>query len=178
MIYLLIFISLLLLFFNFYYFLIFLILLIILWVTCLKCYRIDGRKKCYPRFRINFFPECIVDKAIYVPPNGGKTTTVKKYPELKDKFIDTDTVIHHSIWGHCSKLKKSGKIVLTNNTNLAKRAKKKLFLIPSERLYSKVIGPGYTDFKEKIDKVKNVFSPIQEYSTFEELEKILLSIDL
>lgn len=167
-----------LLFYNFYYFLIYIILILIFWNTCLKCYHINGRKKCYPRFKINFFSDCIVDKAIYIPPNGGKTTTVKKYPTLKDKFIDTDTVIHNSIWGHCSKLRDSGKIILTNNTSLANRAKKKLFLIPSEKLYSQVIGPGYIDFKEKIDKVKNTFSPIREYSTFEELEKILLSIDL
>jgi hypothetical protein len=176
MIYFLFFIGLLLLLFNFYYFIIFITLIIIIWFTCLKCYHIDGRKKCYPRFKINFFPECVVDKAIYVPPNGGKTTTVKKYPILKDKFIDTDNVIHYSIWGHCSKLRDSGKIVLTNNTSLANRAKKKLFLIPSEKLYSQVIGSGYDDFKIKIDK--NTFSPIQEYSTFEELEKILLSIEL
>lgn len=177
MIYLILFILVISLIFSFKLFLILLALLTLIWTTCLKCYRIDGRKKCYPRFKVNFFKDCIVEKAIYVPPNGGKTTTVNKHSILKEKFIDTDTVIHKSLWGHCDKLKNSGKIILTNNSNLANKAKNKLFLLPSEELYSQVIKSGYQDFKEKIDKVKKTFSPIQEYSTFEELEKILLSID-
>lgn len=142
----------------------------------MKCYQIDGRKKCYPRFKVNLFKDCIVEKAVYIPPNGGKTTILKKYPLLKDKFIDTDTVIYKTLWGHCDKLKNIGKIVLTNNINLASKARNKLFLIPSEGLYSEVIKSGYSDFKEKIDKVKKIFKPIQEYNTFEELENILFNI--
>jgi hypothetical protein len=77
MIYLILFILILSLIFSLKLFLIITTLLAIIWFTCLKCYQIDGRKKCYPRFKLNFFKDCVVEKTIYIPPNGGKPQYLK-----------------------------------------------------------------------------------------------------